>query len=466
MKLRVLGACLAIFLGSAGFAQVTDPEAPADFETVTQSAAMDLEAALAELAALREAIAAEKPELARETNQVAADLREARRQADLARTDREAAEAELQSLDENLTLWRQEKSFVESLLLEFENTYLATLPAAQWEQGNLEIQADGAAVEASLEELATAETLRIGKGKAVGPGGSLTPGSFAEAGPVSWFLSEDQSLAGLVTTDETLRPRVIAGSVDADEISRLLAGEDASPRFDPTLGNAIAMEETQSTLLAHIRQGGFWMYPILLLAAIALIAALVKWFQISRIRTFAAATVEEFLQRLREHKYDEALATAETIRHPARRILSRCVDCFRSTSRPDRDDVEESLFEVFLEAQPKLQSGLPLIAIASATAPLLGLLGTVTGMIETFRLINIFGTGDAKSLASGISEALVTTEFGLIVAIPALILHALLSRKIQGIKSQMEMTSLAILNGAPFEDSPKPQEPASPDRPS
>ena len=68
-------------------------------------------------------------------------------------------------------------------------------------------------------------------------------------------------------------------------------------------------------------------------------------------------------------------------------------------------------------------------------------------MIETFRLINVFGTGDAKSLASGISEALVTTEFGLIVAIPALILHALLSRKVQGIKSTLEMTSLAFLNG-------------------
>ena len=68
-------------------------------------------------------------------------------------------------------------------------------------------------------------------------------------------------------------------------------------------------------------------------------------------------------------------------------------------------------------------------------------------MIETFRLINVFGTGDAKSLASGISEALITTEFGLIVAIPALILHALLSRKVQGIKATMEMTSLAFLNG-------------------
>ena len=110
-------------------------------------------------------------------------------------------------------------------------------------------------------------------------------------------------------------------------------------------------------------------------------------------------------------------------------------------------EVEEALYEKFLEILPPLQRGLPLVAIASATAPLLGLLGTVTGMIHTFELINIFGTGDARSLASGISEALITTEFGLVVAIPALILHALLSRKVQGIRSTLELTSLAFVNG-------------------
>ena len=68
-------------------------------------------------------------------------------------------------------------------------------------------------------------------------------------------------------------------------------------------------------------------------------------------------------------------------------------------------------------------------------------------MIHTFKLINVFGTGDAKSLSSGISEALVTTEFGLVVAIPALIMHALLSRKISGILSAIEMASIAYVNG-------------------
>ena len=76
-------------------------------------------------------------------------------------------------------------------------------------------------------------------------------------------------------------------------------------------------------------------------------------------------------------------------------------------------------------------------------------------MIHTFKLINVFGTGDAKSLSSGISEALVTTEFGLVVAIPALIMHALLSRKISGILAATEMASIAYVNGLKAHQKPK-----------
>jgi biopolymer transport protein ExbB len=87
------------------------------------------------------------------------------------------------------------------------------------------------------------------------------------------------------------------------------------------------------------------------------------------------------------------------------------------------------------------------MALTAAAAPLLGLLGTVTGMIKTFTLITIFGTGDAKSLSSGISEALVTTELGLIVAIPSLILHGLLSRMAKQKIGDLEQTSVSFLNG-------------------
>lgn len=450
MTVRNATACLALLLSGPAVSQDEEASGSETFAAVAAGAREDLEAALAELSALREAIAAEKPVLAAETNQRAADLREARRQADLAKTDREASEAELLKLENDLEAWRKEREYVQGLLLDFENTCLATRPAADWEKDFGSENFDGESIAATLNQLQAAATPAIASGTAVSPDGTLVPGSFVEIGPLTWFLSDDRTTAGVITSDEALRPRVVEGSAPADGIAQLLAGEAAVLRFDPTLGNAVTMEETRSTLLERIREGGFWMYPILMLAAIALIAAIAKWIQLARIRPLLPERVDTFLQQLREEQFEAALATARSVRHPAGKLLSRCAGILQERKIQDRDEAEEALFEVFLEAQPRLKSGLPLIAIASATAPLLGLLGTVTGMIETFKLINIFGTGDARALASGISEALVTTEFGLIVAIPALILHALLSRKVQGIKSQMEMTSLALLNGAPF----------------
>jgi len=98
------------------------------------------------------------------------------------------------------------------------------------------------------------------------------------------------------------------------------------------------------------------------------------------------------------------------------------------------------------DVQGRLNQGLLMINTFVALCPLLGLLGTVTGIINTFKLITVFGTGDVKTLSGGISEALITTEFGLIVAIPSLLLHALLSRKARGIVDQMEKYSVAFVN--------------------
>ena len=86
------------------------------------------------------------------------------------------------------------------------------------------------------------------------------------------------------------------------------------------------------------------------------------------------------------------------------------------------------------------------VAISASAAPLLGLLGTVTGIMNTFNMITIYGTGDVKSLSSGISEALITTEYGLIVAIPCLLMHAFLSAQARGIVGRMEATGLSFMN--------------------
>lgn len=110
------------------------------------------------------------------------------------------------------------------------------------------------------------------------------------------------------------------------------------------------------------------------------------------------------------------------------------------------DMVEDMIYERMIGVQERLRKWLPFIAVTAAIAPLLGLLGTVSGMIGTFNVISVAGTGDPKPMAGGISEALVTTFFGLVVAIPALVLHSLLSRKSIGIVQTTEKLGLRIVN--------------------
>ena len=99
-----------------------------------------------------------------------------------------------------------------------------------------------------------------------------------------------------------------------------------------------------------------------------------------------------------------------------------------------------------LSSRLRLQGWLPFVAICATSAPLLGLLCTVTGIMGTFALMTEFGTGDPKVLSSGISEALITTENGLIIAIPSLLLHAFLSRKARSLVDGLEKMALQVLN--------------------
>ncbi|MDZ4197715.1 MAG: MotA/TolQ/ExbB proton channel family protein, partial [Kiritimatiellia bacterium] len=110
-----------------------------------------------------------------------------------------------------------------------------------------------------------------------------------------------------------------------------------------------------------------------------------------------------------------------------------------------KDLMEEAMYERMLEIRFRLHRGLPFIAVGAATAPLMGLLGTVTGIISTFKLITVFGSGDVKMLSSGISEALITTEFGLLIAIPALLMHAFLFRKAKAILDHLERLGVMFI---------------------
>ena len=117
------------------------------------------------------------------------------------------------------------------------------------------------------------------------------------------------------------------------------------------------------------------------------------------------------------------------------------------TERSGDSDLDRNiLHQHSLALRPRIRQHLQLIAVLAAVAPLLGLLGTVLGMIETFEVIALFGTGNAKAMAGGISVALVTTELGLAIAVPTLLAGNLLSGWSARIKNDMEKAALRITN--------------------
>ncbi len=111
----------------------------------------------------------------------------------------------------------------------------------------------------------------------------------------------------------------------------------------------------------------------------------------------------------------------------------------------DIETLEVKLGEAIIKERPAIQRGLPLIKIIAMVAPLMGLLGTVTGMIIVFQAITIYGAGDPKAMAGGISSALVTTVLGLIVAIPMLLCHTLLHGRARNLLHILEEQTAGIV---------------------
>jgi biopolymer transport protein ExbB len=125
---------------------------------------------------------------------------------------------------------------------------------------------------------------------------------------------------------------------------------------------------------------------------------------------------------------------------PTCRILSNCLT---HLGQP-QEVLDSALEEALLNQMPRLEKFLPTLSMLAAISPLLGLLGTVTGMISTFQVINIFGTGDPKMMSGGISEALITTQIGLAVAIPIMFLHHIFERRVDNLVADLEEKGTAF----------------------
>ncbi len=198
--------------------------------------------------------------------------------------------------------------------------------------------------------------------------------------------------------------------------------------LDPTRGVILSLLIQTPNAWERIQQGGVIGYIILLLGAAGFIYALIRFIRLSVID-----------QRMSRQMQD--LQHAETD-NPLGRVI---IAAERNQAR-DMESLELILDEAITREVPILEKGLSMIKLLAAVAPLLGLLGTVTGMIATFQSISLFGTGDPKLMASGISQALVTTMLGLMVAIPLLFLHSLVASRSRRLTQILDEQSAGLIN--------------------
>jgi len=127
-----------------------------------------------------------------------------------------------------------------------------------------------------------------------------------------------------------------------------------------------------------------------------------------------------------------------------RGLRARILKLFIEGRTGDREHDLRLLELCTMQEHPQIAKHLAIIAVLAAVAPLLGLLGTVTGMITTFEVLSVFGTGNAKALAGGVSEALITTQTGLLIAIPGLYMSAYLARRAQRLDRRLDEIKLAL----------------------
>lgn len=201
-------------------------------------------------------------------------------------------------------------------------------------------------------------------------------------------------------------------------------------------------EQAGKTILGVINSGGTIAWIIVALGMVGLVLII---FRFIFLRNAGAATDKIVLQvgaLVRKGKVDEAIEACKKFKGATARVVWMAV---RNLER-DRAHLEDIISEAILHESSHLNRFGAMILVIAAVAPLLGLLGTVTGMITTFDIITEFGTGDPKLLSGGISIALVTTEIGLAVAIPALLAGNILSGWSESIKDDMEKGALGVIN--------------------
>jgi len=245
-------------------------------------------------------------------------------------------------------------------------------------------------------------------------------GSFAAATADGRFLNWDIELQKLVAL--TTQPSQAAQNA----VSDYQKGQGQDVLIDPSRGQLFSLLDRMPKLDERVKQGGEVGYIIISLGLIGLLVALIQMLKMS----FTELKIRKQLTQ----------PTNLTDNNPLGRVL-------KAVSRDDLklEQLELKVDEAILKELQGIERGQSIIKLLASVAPLLGLLGTVVGMIATFQSITLFGTSDPKLMAGGISQALMTTVLGLVVAIPLLFGHTYLATRSRRITQLLQEKSLALL---------------------
>ena len=281
-----------------------------------------------------------------------------------------------------------------------------------------------------LEEMvATGETARY-ETEVVQPNGSREEAEVMRIGPFSAFVGGEFLNFASSTQELSVLPRQPPGHWQSMAENLYTAGGNAdvlAAPIDPSRGSILSRLGEKPTLTERVEQGGLVGYVVIAIGLIGLLISL------ERFITLGLAE-----RRMRAQRKDLDNPNTDN-------PLGEVLKAYHENQDTDTETLQLKLDEAIQRRLPRLERGLATVKILSAIAPMLGLLGTVVGMIATFQAITLFGTGDPKLMAGGISQALVTTSLGLITAVPLILLHSMLNGRSRRLIQTLEHQASGIV---------------------
>ncbi|GAA6185311.1 MotA/TolQ/ExbB proton channel family protein [Aliiglaciecola sp. NS0011-25] len=404
-------------------------------ESVANSLIKDIQNAQQRLSVLESNIARESQALAAEIQKQQKQVLTLRRQTAAKRRVLDDQTLAMSKIESRLDEWQRQENYQHNMLMDVaQRNGLAAEQLTSMSSGLANSQGYLLTL---AQQQADSLNLHWLEQQILLPSGQYRSANVLQAGPVKWFLIKDTQQAGLL--DEENKVQLYFEADNAAQILALHESQSGIVTFDPTLGSVVKKQLQQETPSQHLMRGGIWVIPIVGFGLFALIIGIFKSVQLYRLPKLQPMLAEriELLQASNEPSAQLTNLSAE-LQGAQKQLVKIALSC------PSGEERDNKLLAFLLEYRQKLQSNLGAVAITAAVAPLIGLLGTVSGMIETFKMMSLFGTGDPAIVSGGISKALITTELGLVVAIPALVIHALLSRFIRNHNTQLDTTAIRL----------------------